>query len=374
MVEFHAVLHGQRKSGVIQKSEQGVQAVEHRSMKERVNGLDWNDLDLLCHMAKSTSLRHAAKSTNLSVNTIRSRLERLETGVGATIFHRSHDGIQLSSQGIDILNFALEIQTLRGAIQQESEYIAGVESDEISICCSEGLSEFWLMSMLPKLQSELPKHIIAIRSEVDQEKIHDTKYDVRVGFMRPNDLNMMISKIASVHCILFASPDYIAANGMPRSFDDLSGHAYVAQVAPGIESKAVNLFVGESAAAEILSLRVNTSVSLYHAVANSTAIAALPTFASAMSRHVVPVDLPLQLKFDLWLSFNRSARKSLPVRTAIDWVRKCFDPELYPWFADRFVHPKDFDPNITRVGRKDEFDHMIGALHQTGAPKTETSI
>jgi DNA-binding transcriptional LysR family regulator len=374
MVEFHAVLNGRRRSRAIQNSEQGVQPVEHRLLKQRVHDLDWNDLDLICQIAQSTSLRHAAKIAKLSVNTIRARVERLESAIGTPVFFRHHDGISLTSSGVEVLKFALEVQSLRSALQRELEAERRHASDQISICCSEGVNEFWLMSMLAKLRNELDGRVISLSSQVDQQKIHNDDYDIRLGFSRPNDLNMVISKVATVHCILFASPEYIASYGAPESLDDLKGHAYVAQVAPGIEDNAINLFVGSTMADELVALKVNTSVSLYHAVANGTAIAALPTFASVMSRHVVPLDLPVRLKFDLWLSFNRSARKSLSIRTVIDWVRKCFDPDLYPWFADRFVHPRDFGPYLHNVNRRDEFDHLIVALHQTNTPETEAPI
>jgi hypothetical protein len=30
----------------------------------------------------------------------------------------------------------------------------------------------------------------------------------------------------------------------------------------------------------------------------------------------------------------------------IDWLRTLFDPKLYPWFGDEFIHPRDLARHI----------------------------
>ncbi|MFM9851700.1 MAG: LysR family transcriptional regulator [Sphingomonadaceae bacterium] len=340
---------------MIQKSEQGVQRREHLSVMERVRSLDWDDLDLLCYIAKATSLRQAARTSQVSVNTIRTHLNRLEALLGVAIFDRSHEGVSLNNEGQQVFDIARERQFLKLNEYSQENFEFRKNSKEISICCSEGVAEFWLMSMLPELKKSLDDQVISFQSETDQNKIHSNRYDLCIGFERPSDPDAMVTKLATVHFMLFASPEYLKKYGHPKSFDDLSGHSYVAHVAPGIASDTLNLFVGLSTASKLLSLRVNTSVSLYHAVANGSAIAALPTFASTMSRHVVPLNLPLRLKFELWLSFRKNARGYSPVRLSIDWLRQCFNSKNYPWFADNFIHPEEFG-NI--IINNNEFDYM----------------
>ncbi len=94
-------------------------------------------------------------------------------------------------------------------------------------------------------------------------------------------------------------------------------------------------------------IRSNSALSVYWAVVNGAGIAALPTYARAVSKHLIPLDVPLPLRFDLWYYFHAEARHSPAVRATIDWLKTAFDPELYPWFSDQFVHPSDFDKNRT---------------------------
>lgn len=74
-------------------------------------------------------------------------------------------------------------------------------------------------------------------------------------------------------------------------------------------------------------------------------IAALPSYARIITRRLRPLDIVINLRMDVWMSYKREARQSVPIRQAIDWLKSCFDPARYPWFATQFVHPNEFLAN-----------------------------
>jgi len=43
------------------------------------------------------------------------------------------------------------------------------------------------------------------------------------------------------------------------------------------------------------------------------------------------------------LYYHAEARHSPAVRATIDWLKAAFDPVQHPWFADNFLHPRDFE-------------------------------
>ncbi len=145
---------------------------------------------------------------------------------------------------------------------------------------------------------------------------------------------------------------------MPQSLDDLDNHTFVSQVAPGLNDQAIDIFVGSVKAEQFVTLKVNTSFSLFRAILNGEAIGVLPTYAAAISNEVVPLDLPVLLRFELWMSFNRSAKNSIPVRHAINWLEDCFNASKFPWFSDEFSHPSHFSTNVKEdlfLGQRDDF-------------------
>lgn len=349
MIIDHLALSSESESAGIQKTEQGVQKNERCRVKERISTLHWDDLDLLRGVSTATSLRQAAHRLSISVNTVRSRISRLEEALGTTIIDRSKDRLALTKSGVDVLDIALEMQMLRGRLESGAGNKSVLNEGEIAISCTEGIGEFWLSSFLPELRACLPHYVISLNNDFDQNRIHSQSCDISIGFNRPIDQNAIVRRLSTLHFIVFASPKYLTRAGNPKSLDDLDGHSFVSQVAPGLNYDAVELFVGAVKAESFVTMKVNTSFSLFRAIVNGEAMGVLPTYAAAICKDIVPLDLPVQLKFELWLSFNRASKNSIPVRQTISWLERCFDKDKFPWFSDKFIHPDDFSGHTEKV-------------------------
>jgi DNA-binding transcriptional LysR family regulator len=343
MVNPHLVLGAGQKTVAIQNSERPVHLVEQGLPNLNLGAIHWDDLHLFKIVSSSSSFRQAAKKLKISVNTLRARVSRLEDTLGVVLFSRSRDGIALSSDGLAILDIALEMQTLTTQLKAGGGDNVVVEHGELRISCSEGLGEFWLTPKLASLQDLLPEHVVSLQNDFDQNRIHSREYDIRVGFIKPTDQEMIVRKLATIHMMMFASEQYLAKFGTPVSINEAHGHRFILQNAPGVHSEIIKYFIGDDATKRLTITKVNTSHSLYWAIVNGAGIGALPTYARSVSKRVRPLDLPFQLKFDLWLSFDRNVQNSKPVRQTIDWLIDCFDPVQYPWFAEDFIHPDDFE-------------------------------
>jgi DNA-binding transcriptional LysR family regulator len=346
MVTNHLVLNSRQKFVDIQKKEQGVQQLEHPVLFERLGGVHWDDLHLLKTVAAAESFRQAAIKLGCSVNTVRSRVHRLEKALGTTVFKRSREGISLSEDGLVILDVAMEMQSFSTRLQRGTGNNIVVQQGELRISCSEGVGSYWLTPRLSDLHERLSNHVVVLDNDFDQNRIHSSDYDIRIGFAKPTDPEAIVKKLATVHQMLFASEAYLAKYGMPSSMNDVRGHRLLLLSAPGVKSDAVSLFFGEDGGRQLVAARFNTGHSLLGAIANGIGIGALPTYAGAISSRLIPLDVPVTLKFELWLSFDRSGASSLPVREAINWAHRCFDPASHPWFADEFIHPRDFEDQL----------------------------
>lgn len=338
------ILKSKRRRGAIQKIEQGVQGPEHLLIASSfLSEIHWNDLDLFKTVAAAGSLRKAAHRLGISVNTVRARISRLEETLKTTLFLRRREGLSLSSEGKRVLEVALEMHSLSARIHTGETKGLLARPGEFRIASSEGVGEFWLTPRLASLQERLPGLVVSLHNDFDQRRIHTERHDIALSFTRTSDPDMVVSRIATLHFALYASERYLTRFGEPRSLDEAANHRLVIQDAPGLNAESLKLFVGELEAARLAIVKVNTSYSLYWAVANGVGIGALPTYVRAISRNVRPLDLPVQLRFDLWLSYHRSARQSSEVRIAVDWLREAFDTTRYPWFSEKFIHPNQFD-------------------------------
>lgn len=344
MVPGHVIIGSQHGSPMIQKSEQGVHRLEHHSRAK----LDWDDYRLVRAIALHGSFRATAREMQLSVNTIRAHVERIEAKLGETLFYRGRSGSELSKIAEQIARAAVAMEAA-AADDPDDGHDLSPKPRQIRICCSEGIGEFWLTRRLPQLQSQIPGWNISLLNETDQDKVHSGQHHVSLGFVRPGAIERIVSRIASVHFILYASDSYLAKYGAPTSFDDVEHHRFVIHDAPGLRKDLPALFLGESAVSRLTQITVNTSHSLYRAVADGAGIGALPTYVRAITRKVKPIDLAFQLKFDLWLSYDASLKNSFPLRETVTWLRGCFDADAYPWFSDKFVHPEKLEEQLHKA-------------------------
>ncbi len=343
MVKRHIVLGSPSRRVVNPISEHPVQVFNDPANLEALANANWYDLQIFQVVAGANSFREAGRRLGVSVNTARAGIDRLEAALSTRLLMRSHEGVRVSAEGAYVLEVALEMQSAGQRLQAGLGNNLVTKDAELRICCSEGIGEFWLTPRLASLQDRLPKHNVALYNDFNQSEIHSRRYDLHIGFSRPANPDSIVRRIATLHFMMYVSDAYCARFGEPKSVDDAREHRFVVHEAPGLPTGLPALFVGADAVHELRVAKVNTSYALFQAVRSGIGIGALPTYVRSQSSEVRPLALPIQLKFDMWLSFDAGLKSSIPVRTAIDWLTECFDARRYPWFADRFIHPDAFD-------------------------------
>jgi DNA-binding transcriptional LysR family regulator len=118
------------------------------------------------------------------------------------------------------------------------------------------------------------------------------------------------------------------------------------------------LFFGTQAMPGLVGIRTNTSSAHYWAIARGAGIGLLPTYARAMTRRVVPIDMELKLRRDILLVYHPDSRRSQVVQKAIEWIRHSFDPIRFPWFAEQFVHPNELETRLNDSEVVNLFDDL----------------
>lgn len=329
----------------IQNTEQGVQGVQSPGGSDPLFGLGWDDLRIFACLADAGSFRAAASALKLSVNTVRTRVARIEDRAGEALLLRGFDGVKLTPSGVRLRDMALSMRGAAVANGIESSSYRK-QADELRIGTSEGLGSGWLTPRLLDLQQHFPDLTMTMICDNDLQRDNDENVDIGVVWRVPRNPNLIVSKLATLHFMPFASRDYVRKFGVPRDADDLLKHRFIEQVSPGIRSELLDQLVGTERPAGFLPIRTNSSLALFWAVANGAGIAFMPTYVTALVSKLVPIDLPFRLKFDLFYYYHPEARNCPIVRAGIEWLKQCFDPTENPWFRQEFVHPSQFFPEM----------------------------
>jgi DNA-binding transcriptional LysR family regulator len=150
----------------------------------------------------------------------------------------------------------------------------------------------------------------------------------------------------------FAAERYVADHGTPVSVAEAAQHKLVWQRSDQIASDALALLLDAKTGNATIAIQTNTSSAHYWAVARGAGIGLLPTYVAAIEPDLVPIDIGIELRRDLYVVRHHATAHAPHVDEAVEWLRAAFDPVRYPWFDERFVHPRDFaratvDPAIT---------------------------
>ena len=307
-----------------------------------LNASGWQRLGDFIEIVDSGSLRAAAKRLGVSVNTVRARLTRLEEAEGQPLVIRTADGIRLTSPGLELYQVALKMRHACISRDDPPTEDVLIAPGRIIIACTEGIGAGWLTPRIGDLKRRLPDLTIDLQFDYDLQKDRSRKTDVGLTFSPPANADLIITKLATLHFMMFASPGYLREHGIPQTMDDLFDHHFVEQVTPGYNSSMLDLLLGADRPKQSVTVQTNSVVTQLWAAANGAGIALLPSYTRAITPLLVPLPVLPQMRFPLSCFYHAEARESRPVRAVLEWLRDAFDTTRYPWFADRFVHPDDF--------------------------------
>jgi DNA-binding transcriptional LysR family regulator len=293
-------------------------------------------------VARGGSLRAAAESQKVAVNTVRAGIARLEQALGLTLLRRGRHGSALTEAGAEVFRMADEMSSAACGPSRESLGNVLVAPGELRIACSEGTGLLWLTPRLIDLGDALPGLTVNLDLDYDLARDRSKGADIVLTFSRPANPEMIITRLATLHYMFFASEGYLRRNGTPQSLDEVRSHDMIEQVTPGVRSWLLDHVLGSDRPPEGVRLRTNSSLAQLSAVANGGGIAPMPTFVRAIAPGIIPIDPPLNLRFDLFCTYHGSARGSPAIETALAWLRELFDGRAQPWFRSEFVHPLEF--------------------------------
>ena len=89
-----------QRVNVIQKHAPGVQISAHEVRRRAsLDRISWDNMRLLLILSEAGSFRSAALVAGISLNTIRSKIDRLERQIGGVLIRRSVEGVTLTQEG-----------------------------------------------------------------------------------------------------------------------------------------------------------------------------------------------------------------------------------------------------------------------------------
>jgi DNA-binding transcriptional LysR family regulator len=287
--------------------------------------MDWDKLRTFHAVAEAGSFTHAGELLGLSQSAVSRQISGLEDSLGSALFHRHARGLLLTEQGELLFKTTQEvlakISTAEAILTDSKEKPRG----EFVLTTTVALGTVWLVPRLREFAELYPDIHVSLRVDDRDLDLSMREADVAIRFHPPQQPNLIQRKLFTVEYHVYASPEYIAEHGAPRTASDLDDHQiitygdgtphyirdvnWLAQVGrPGKKPRSS-------------SLRINNIYGVRRAVEAGMGIAAIPDYIVEDSSSLVRV-LP-ELKtpsFDTYFVYPEELRASKRVSVFRDFL------------------------------------------------------
>jgi DNA-binding transcriptional LysR family regulator len=285
-------------------------------------------------VAELGSFTAAAEQLGLPKASVSLAVQRLEAEVGVQLLHRTTrrvrltaDGAQFQQRARDLLD---DMEDLQGMFRRDTQLKGRLRVD-----MSSGLARQLVIPHLPGFLTKHPGLEIELSGTDRRVDLVREGFDcvVRVG---PLDDNTLVARpLGVMHIVNCASPAYLAAYGVPRSLDDLSGHALVHYVGTlGQRSPGFEYHDGQDYRSVPMrgAITVNSGEAYSAAALAGLGIIQVPRLGArvALAAGTLVEVLPECVAEPMPVTLLYAQRRHLPRRVAafMDWMAALVTPEL----------------------------------------------
>jgi DNA-binding transcriptional LysR family regulator len=302
--------------------------------------LSWDDLRVFVVVARTLSFRKAATALRTSSSTVSRRVDRLEEIFEFRLFDRIPDGLLLTAEGRSVYASAQKMElashSLRAHLDQDLT-TRGV----VRCSVTEGLGTMWVLPHLAQFTRTHPSTIVDLRCSMDLADVLRMETDVAIQLEKPERPDAIALRLGRLHIYPFASKSYVDTYGLPKDLSELKQHRIVHQKGPQVDEQVSQRLLKVPSIEGIVALRTNASITHACAVELGMGIGGLGTYVVTLGSDLIPVDVGIRHHVDIWMTYHPDARSIRRVSHFINWLKTLFDSKRYPWFGDKFIHPRD---------------------------------
>lgn len=186
------------------------------------------DLEIFARIVTAGSLSAAGRELALSPPVVSKRIQRLEERLGARLFQRTTRKVTLTEAG---QGFYERVVTILSSIEEAESQLSRRSSEARGLLRVAAPTSFGRLHIAPHLGPLLaanPDLTVDLELSDGFVDIVGEGFDLAVRIADLSDSSLVARRLAPVHRVLCATPDYLARAGTPETFADLAGHRLLA--------------------------------------------------------------------------------------------------------------------------------------------------
>jgi len=285
-------------------------------------------------VAEVGSITGAARHLNLSKSVVSERLAELEHSLAAQLVQRTTRKLALTEDGRSFLvrgkRMLSEAEDARAELAEHRGQLAG----PLRISAPVSLGLLHLGSPILAFLKAHPRIRLTLDLDDRFADVVGGGYDAVIRHSRIADAHVVVKKLGASRRYLVASPEYLSANGAPRSIEDLRQHSAIVYAHRDADWR-LRVAKREVVVRPDRCLRLNNGILMRDAAVAGLGIALLPAFLvqPELSRSLLRVvDFGATTESAEVFVAYPAARASAKLRALVDALRQAFGTTT-PWAA-----------------------------------------
>ncbi|MBL6958329.1 MAG: LysR family transcriptional regulator [Rhodospirillales bacterium] len=289
--------------------------------------MDWDKLRIFYAVAKAESFTHAGDTLNLSQSAVSRQISALEGSLNVSLFHRHARGLKLTEQGVHLFRTVKDVYNK--LTMTEAQIIESKERPQgpLKITTTVAFGSVWLTPRMKEFLEHYPDIEVSLVLSDSDLDLSMGEADAAIKMGAPTQPDLIQRNIMPIGFNVFASPQYLKANGIPEKPEDMDDHKLIVY-GEDVWAPVANLnwLLDAGATPENprqAVLRVNSVYGIYRAVQSGIGIGALPDYMSHQLANANLVQVLSELKgpnFDAYFVYPEELRNSKRIEVFRDFL------------------------------------------------------
>ncbi len=198
-----------------------------------LNHLD--DIRVFMRVAELENLSAAGRDLRKTPAVVSSRIARLEAATGVSLLWRTTRQVRLTPEGETFLEHCADIMRAVNKAESLLTHTDKNLSGPVRITAPTGIGEHILVPAFVEFSKLNPDINIQLHLTDRLANLVEEKYDLAIRISELRESGLIVRKLADNHRVICGSPDYLKANGIPRTPQDLQVHSCLLLRFPGSE-------------------------------------------------------------------------------------------------------------------------------------------
>ena len=286
-----------------------------------------NDLIIFLELARRGRLMPAARHLRVDYTTVSRRVSELEKYVSVALFERKPSGFVLTEEGHRLLPLAEEIEALALSVQETIVHAPSEPRGRVRVTSMESIAAFYLADKFAEFSTQYPEIMIELVTERHLINLSKREADISISFAPPIGTHLDIHNVGQFKLCLYATQNYLAKRGTPRSLDELQEHDFIDYVTELVSIPGVH-WLPDILEPESVVFRSTSIAAQQNAVAVGRGIALLPLFSAKKDPRLIPV-LPelVSVKRDIIIAVYENIEYVRRVRAVTHFLKAQFEKD-----------------------------------------------